>query len=328
MPQLRERFAPLAEPLAKARKDLEAGLKPAGEDPVDRILLDASAMCLDALALATEADWLEQALVNIRKAGRRIHRVLEMIFALCPSVDAIHRYFLEPQACAAPPETPAGSVSGPPSGLLQAGLENDPYARGSCSFYIPPGRDGSEPLPLVVALHGGFGHGRDFIWSWLREARSRRFALACPSSRSITWSITGPDADEALLRQVLTYTASHWKIDSRRILLTGISDGATYALKRALDAQTPFSHFAIVSGILAPFDMAHARNRRIFWVHGAKDWMFPVWRAKMGEKELMAAGAEVTLEIVADLYHAYPRERNDRILAWFDPSLALSGTAC
>ena len=51
--------------------------------------------------------------------------------------------------------------------------------------------------------------------------------------------------------------------------------------------------------------------------------MFPAWRAKMGEKELVAAGADVTLEIVPDLYHAYPREKNDRALSWFDPSLSL-----
>jgi predicted esterase len=73
---------------------------------------------------------------------------------------------------------------------------------------------------------------------------------------------------------------------------------------------------------MAPFDMRHAKGRRIFWVHGAKDWMFPAWRAKMGEKELVAAGADVTLEIVPDLYHAYPREKNDRVLNWFDPSLS------
>ena len=113
-----------------------------------------------------------------------------------------------------------------------------------------------------------------------------------------------------------------WNIDYSRILLTGLSDGATYALKRSLDRETPFTHFAIFSGILAPFDLRDAKERRIYWVHGAKDWMFPAWRAKMGEKELAAAGADVTLEIVPDLYHAYPREKNDRALTWFDPSLS------
>jgi hypothetical protein len=35
-------------------------------------------------------------------------------------------------------------------------------------------------------------------------------------------------------------------------------------------------------------------------------------------------GADVTLEIVPDLYHAYPREKNDRILTWFDRRLSLA----
>jgi hypothetical protein len=52
--------------------------------------------------------------------------------------------------------------------------------------------------------------------------------------------------------------------------------------------------------------------------------MFPAWRAKRGEKELAAAGADITLEVVPDLYHAYAREKNGTVLAWFDPRLALT----
>ena len=128
----------------------------------------------------------------------------------------------------------------PATGLLHGGPDTDPYARGAASFYIPGNRGRSEPLPLVIALHGGFGHGRDFIWTWLREARSRRFALACPTSLNITWTITGPDADGEMLKQLLAFSLGRWNIDRSRILLTGLSDGATYALKRSLDEETPF----------------------------------------------------------------------------------------
>jgi phospholipase/carboxylesterase len=126
------------------------------------------------------------------------------------------------------------------------------------------------------------------------------------------------------LQKVLADAAGRWNIDRDRVLLTGLSDGATYALKRSLDTEPSFTHFAPFSGILAPFDLTHAKGRRIYWVHGAKDWMFPVWRAKMGEKELAAAGAEVTLEVVPDLYHAYAREKNGTVLTWFDPRLDLA----
>ncbi|MGE5799941.1 MAG: hypothetical protein ACM337_06405, partial [Syntrophaceae bacterium] len=56
VPQLRGQFAPLQGELAKARKDLEADPAPADAEPVRKALLEASALCLDALAMATEAD--------------------------------------------------------------------------------------------------------------------------------------------------------------------------------------------------------------------------------------------------------------------------------
>jgi len=324
VPRLREQFTPAIEALEAAKEGLEAGPALPGQEGLTKTLLEASELCLDSLKLSIAADSLEEALANFRKAGRRVYRAQELLLPLCPSVPAVNLYFLEPAVRDRAAEFIPNPEPVPASGLFHGGLDEDPYARGSVSFYIPASRDRSEPLPLVVALHGGFGHGRDFIWTWLREARSRRFVLACPTSVNITWTITGPDTDAQLLYKVLTYAADRWNIDVQKILLTGLSDGATYALKRTLDIQTPFTHFAIVSGILAPFDLTHAKGRKILWVHGAKDWMFPVWRAKAGEKELAAAGADVALEIIPDLYHAYPREKNDRILTWFDRRLSLT----
>ncbi|MDD2671826.1 MAG: hypothetical protein PHW43_05405, partial [Syntrophales bacterium] len=199
----------------------------------------------------------------------------------------------------------------------QIGLDSDPYSRGGITVYIPESMDGNNPPPLVVALHGGGGHGRDFVWTWLREARSRRFLLAAPSSTGPTWALLGGDGDLALLQKVTALMEEEWNADPRRILLTGISDGATYALKRAMDEVTPFAAFAPVAGVLPPFDLRNVRGRRFYWVHGRKDWMFPAMYAVSGSKNLKAAGADVNLDIVPDLYHAYPREYNRAILDWF-----------
>jgi len=106
----------------------------------------------------------------------------------------------------------------------------------------------------------------------------------------------GHDFDALRLQGVLETLYRGWNVDRKRILLTGLSDGGTYALARAVDEDTPFSAYAVVSGILPPFDLRHVKDRRIYWVHGAKDWMFPLRRAKTGEKELAAAGADVTLK--------------------------------
>ena len=323
VPILRERFGPLAERLERSTARFQPTPCPPDKNRMKDDVLEASELCLDSLRLSVEVDHLEAFLANFRRAGRRVNRAMEILYPLHGSLPIINRFFLERPLRERDddfirPEAPSGPV-----GLQHVGADQHPYARGSFSLFVPESYEGSDPWPLVMALHGGFGHGRDFIWTWLREARSRRFLLVAPTSRGSTWSITGPDIDDEFLREVLRNIADRWNVDKKRILLTGLSDGATYLLKRALDEESPFSAFALAAGILPPFNLRHVRGRRILWVHGARDWMFPLWYAKTGYKMLSEAGADITQEIVPDLYHAYPREKNDSILNWFDPALAL-----
>jgi len=212
-----------------------------------------------------------------------------------------------------------------------AGASEDlPDARGGFVFYVPERYDGSEALPLVVALHGGFGHGRDFVWTWLREARSRRCCLLAPSSLDTTWSLHDPDRDGAALRSMVEFVMERWRIDASRVLLTGLSDGATFSLLCGLAEGSPFTALAPVSGVLHPWNfrngnMGRARGKRIYLVHGALDWMFPVDTARTARTALAQAGADLVYRELADLSHAYPREENGRILRWLDPRLGLPG---
>jgi phospholipase/carboxylesterase len=320
---LRERFGPLAVRLEGSTAFFRSAPCPPESSPVRNALLEASALCLDSLRLSVAAEYLEAFLANFRKSVRRVNRAMEILYPLHESLPAINRFYLERPLHEKDGDFIRSATSGGATGLQHVGADEHPYARGSSSIFIPESYTGSDSWPLVMALHGGFGHGRDFIWTWLREARSRRFLLVAPTSRGSTWSITGPDIDDELLREVLRQVTDRWNVDKKRILLTGLSDGATYLLKRALDEESPFSAFALAAGILPPFNLRHVRGRRILWIHGARDWMFPLWYAKTGYKMLREAGADITQEIIPDLYHAYPREKNDIMLKWFDPALAL-----
>jgi phospholipase/carboxylesterase len=249
-----------------------------------------------------------------------------LLYPLCRILPPVSRYFLE-SAC----WDDAAGFDAPVCDGARVGIHHardDAHARGGFTFYVPERHDGRAPLALVVALHGGGGHGRGFLWSWLREARSRGFALLSPTSRGPTWSLAGPDLDVAPLRSMVESVCEGWPIDRSRILLTGLSDGATYTLLGGLRENSPFSAFAPVSGVLHPTNFANgnlgrAAGRRIYLVHGALDWMFPVDLARAAAEELEKAGAELTYREIADLSHTYPRDENDRILAWFDPALAL-----
>ena len=195
--------------------------------------------------------------------------------------------------------------------------------RGAFSLYVPERCDGKTPLPLVVALHGGFGHGHDFVWTWLREARSRPFLLLAPSSRGTTWSLDAPAHRRcACCTRWSSPSARAGPSTASRILLTGLSDGATFTLLAGLAPDSPFSHLAPVSGVLHPANFANgnlerARGRRVRLCHGALDWLFPVSLARLARDELVRAGAEIEYREIADLSHAYPREENDG-----DPALA------
>jgi phospholipase/carboxylesterase len=240
------------------------------------------------------------------------------------------RYFLEPafheRLAGFDPDAPTSFGAG--GGLHRAGPTDAPDARGGFSLYVPEWLAGTAPRPLVVALHGGSGHGRDFLWSWLREARGRGFMLLAPTSIGSTWSLATPPLDGLRLRSMVSWVCERWPVDRTRILLTGLSDGATFALLAGLAEDAPYTALAPVSGVLHPLNgplgnLERARGRRIHQVHGALDWLFPVALARHGRDALAQAGADLAYLELEDLSHSYPREANDTILSWFDPSLAL-----
>ena len=188
---------------------------------------------------------------------------------------------------------------------------------------MPETWEAASPTPLIVALHGGSGHGRDFLWSWLADARSRGVLLMAPTARDRTWSIMSmEDVDADGIKQMVESVAARYPVDRSRVLLTGMSDGGTYSLLCGLrDAETPFTHLAPACGVLHPFLFAgdglhHAADRPIYMIHGVLDWMFPVSAAHTGRDPLQAAGARLVYREIEDLSHTYPRDENPKILDW------------
>jgi phospholipase/carboxylesterase len=130
---------------------------------------------------------------------------------------------------------------------------------------------------------------------------------------------------------MVDWVASKWNVDREHVLLTGLSDGATMTLLVGLGADTPFTHLAPVSGVLHPMNFAignidRARDKPIYLVHGALDWLFPVALAQEAERVLEEAGAQLVYRELEDLSHTYPREENIRIIEWFDGRLSATSS--
>jgi len=267
--------------------------------------------------------------MHLYRALRHRLRALELIYPLCAVLGPVSRFFLEDdlpsasewlcrwaKAVADPPsETPVGLVDG----------KNSQDRRGGFSIYVPETWRQGRSMPLVVALHGGSGHGAGFLWTWLKEARSREVILLSPTSRGRTWSLLDPGLDAGAIFEMVAWVSKKWNVDEERVLLTGMSDGATFSYLAAFREGAPFTHLAPISGVLPPLSPGseeRANGHPVYLVHGARDWMFPVQTAQMARETLKSLGADVTYREIADLSHTYPREENRAILDWFGAPLS------
>lgn len=304
------------------RDAMEAGGVADAAPESDCALLAASA----ALALAA-FDGIRTALASgddlyaIYRALRYLPRALEELYPLAPRLPAVNGFFLDAarREDAAVLRLRAQAPRPGETGVMH--VDNERGSRGGFSLYVPESYDAQRAMPLVMALHGGAGHGRAFLWSWLREARSFGAIVVTPTAIGRTWALMGDDADTPNLHRILDDVSARWRVDPARLLLTGMSDGGTFCYVSGLDAGSRFTHLAPVAATYHPLmasmaDGDRVRGLPIRITHGARDWMFPVEVARRAAQALSAAGANVAYREIADLSHCYPREINAALLAW------------
>jgi phospholipase/carboxylesterase len=254
------------------------------------------------------------------RALRQLPRAQEALYPLAAKFPPVSSFFLNPEFCedqellarlAAPISEDAGIMHD----------HNEPKSRGGFSLYVPEYYTPDRTWPLVMALHGGSGNGRGFLWRWLRDARSLGAILVAPTALGETWALMGEDADTANLARILDSVRSRWSVDPQKLLLTGMSDGGTFSYVTGLESASPFTHLAPVAATFHPLmaqiaDAERLRGLPIHIVHGALDWMFPVQTARQTRDVLAAAGADVTYREIENLSHCYPNEMNAPILEW------------
>jgi phospholipase/carboxylesterase len=285
----------------------------------------ASDAALRAFAGLREVQHGDGDLIAVFRALRHAPRAQEALYALAARLPPVNEFFVDPDCredagllarLAEPAREDTGIIHN----------HSEPGSRGGFSLYVPEYYTPERAWPLVMALHGGSGNGRGFLWSWLRDARSLGAILVAPTatgttSNKNTWALMGEDDDTPNLGRILDSVRSRWNIDSARLLLTGMSDGGTFCYVTGLQSASPFTHLAPIAATFHPLmaemaDAGRLRGLPVYLVHGRLDWMFPVQVARQTRDALAAAGADVTYRELDDLSHCYPREMNAPILNW------------
>src|ERR1700704_5529615 len=234
-------------------------------------------------------------MIAVFRALRHAPRAQEALYPLAAKLPPVSSFFVDP---------PLREDADLLARLAEPGKENtgimhqhnEPGSRGGFSLYVPEYYTADRAWPLVMALHGGSGNGRGFLWSWLRDARSRGAILVAPTATGGTWALMGEDTDTPNLARILASVQARWNVDSSRLLLTGMSDGGTFCYVTGLESASPFPRLAPVPATFHPLmaetaDAERLRGLPIHIVHGRLDWMFPVQVARQTREGLAAAGA-------------------------------------
>ena len=253
-------------------------------------------------------------LIAVFRALRYLPRAQEALYPLAATLPPVSSFFVDPDLREdAGLEQRLAKTASENTGIVHD--RNEPGSRGGFSLYVPEYYVPDRPWPLVMALHGGSGNGRSFLWSWLRDARSFGAILVTPTATGFaignTWALMGDDADTTNLARILDFVRGRWNIDPAKLLLTGMSDGGTFCYVTGLERTSPFTHLAPIAATFHPLmaEMADAERLQglpVYLVHGRLDWMFPVQVARQTRDALSAAGADVTYRELDDLSHCYP----------------------
>jgi phospholipase/carboxylesterase len=277
-------------------------------------------LTLKALSAFREIPQDPEGIFQAYRALRYTPYAMETLYPATALSPAVGAFFLEEFRHADVEFQDRLATANPDTGVIH--FDNERGGKGGYSVYVPEYYDPAGRYPVVMALHGGAGHGRGFLWTWLKEARSRGLIVISPTARGDTWALMGPDIDSENLTRILDTVRTRWSVDEDRLLMTGMSDGGTFTYVSGLRAASPFTHLAPISASFHPMmlemiEKPRIADRPIYLTHGTHDWMFDVEVAHLANQILGGMGADITFREIPDLAHTYPRDENPRILDWF-----------
>lgn len=153
-------------------------------------------------------------------------------------------------------------------------------------LYAPASLTGQlAAVPLVIVLHGGFGTGAqaEHSYGWDAQADAHGFIVAYPNGINRSWNAGGiccgkaskNDVDDLkFITRTINDVSRIYRIDPKRIYLTGISNGAAMSYRYACEGAHAIAAVGAVSGSMST-TCQHAQVTSVMEIHGMQDNNIP-----------------------------------------------------
>ena len=188
-------------------------------------------------------------------------------------------------------------------------------------YYLPEGYEKAEKgLPLILFLHGAGARGdniekvrRGGLPGYLEREGELPFVVVSPQCRK------GGRWSSRELKRFLDHVLKTYKIDKKRVYLTGLSMGGFGSFTFGADHS---AYFAAVAPICGGGQVRKARGlkKTPLWVfHGAKDKVVPLSRSEEMVKAVKKLGGDVKLTVYPEAGHnAWTATyKNAKLYEWF-----------
>lgn len=167
--------------------------------------------------------------------------------------------------------------------------------RRSYRVHLPPAYAAGQPLPLVLALHGGGGNARSnaIQTGFDVEADRSGFIVVHPDGtgesrpllnalgrgRFYTWNagsccgyaVKHQIDDVGFIRALLQQLRRDYRIDARRIYAAGFSNGGMMSYRLACEMSETFAAIGVVSATQTVYEAKPARPVSLIHIHGSAD---------------------------------------------------------
>lgn len=189
---------------------------------------------------------------------------------------------------------------------------NTPYILG---FRTPVRIKADSSYPLIIYLHGGTGTRintkgeRAFeMLAPLADSMELFFASPSASTNARWWDPTGMSR----ILQTLRFMTLHYPIDTQKVFLAGVSDGATGCWAAANTIYGPFAGFFAVSGYGGMLPMTgmqllpdNLMQRPIYNVNAGNDRLYSIETVNRFLDYMMQNGVRVISKTYPDQNHGF-----------------------